>query len=132
MELFDKTFRAVEKKLDLHFKRHMVLAGNTANSETPNYKAREINFAGELERALGTEQKDIAKTNPLHMDLSANENSHVVLDNSGAVGADGNNVDIDINMGKLSANSRSYNNAVEMLNVKLQMLRMAARGTGGF
>lgn len=132
MELFDKTFRAVEKKLDLHFKRHMVLASNSANSETPNYKARELDFAGELDRAMGRDAKDLAMTSPKHMDLSGTEGAHVVLDNSAAVGADGNNVDIDLNMGKLSANSRAYTNAVELLNVKLQMLRMAARGNGGF
>jgi flagellar basal-body rod protein FlgB len=132
MELFDKTFNAIEKSLDLRFKRHVVLSSNTANSETPNYKAREIDFAGELEKALGRDEQVLTKTNPQHMDLHGQEGAHIVYDNSTPVGADGNNVDMDINMGKLAANSRSYSNAVDLLNVKLQILRMAARGTGGF
>ena len=132
MELFDKTFRAIERSLDLRFKRHMVLSSNAANSETPSYKARELDFGGELERMLGQEQQVLLRTNAHHMDLASAQSAKVVSDNSAAVGADGNNVDIDLNMGKLSGNARAYNNAVDLLGVKLQMLRMAARGTGGF
>ena len=60
MKLFDKTFDVLEKSMDLHFKRHSVLASNVANSETPGYKAREIDFAGELERALGESKEDLS------------------------------------------------------------------------
>ena len=131
MEIFDKTFSALERKLDLHFKRHMLLSSNVANSETPNFKARELDFSGELQKALGTEQEELKKTNVRHMDISRAQGNHVVSDYSGAMGADGNNVDLDLAMGKLSENSRAYQNGVSMLEMKLRMLRMAARGTGG-
>lgn len=132
MELFDKTFNALEKKLDLNFKRHVVLSGNIANSETPNFRAREVDFAGELDKALGEHKEVIAKTHPGHMDLHSYQGAHIVPDNSTAVGANGNNVDLDIATGKLSSNARSYQNATNLLMIKLRILRMAARGRGGF
>lgn len=116
--------------MDLHFKRHAVLSGNVANSETPNYQAREVNFADELERMIGRKQDEVAKTDPRHMDISSAEGAHVQLDNSGAVGADGNNVDLDLMMAKLSDNSRGYQNAVNLLGLELRLLKNAARGRG--
>lgn len=132
MDLFDKTFSAIEKKLDLHLKRHAVLSSNVANADTPNYIAREVDFAGELKRALGTAEEPLAKTDARHIDVSGSQQAHVVLDHSGAVGADGNNVDLDLAMGKLASNARKYNHAANLLSMKLMIIRMAARGRGGF
>ena len=132
MDLFDKNFYAIQKKMDLHFKRHMILSGNVANNETPNYRTRELDFAGELQKALGTRQEPLNKTHPGHMDLVSQQRSRVVVDNKTPVGADGNNVDLDIAMGKLSSNARGYTGAGTLLQMKLRMLRMAARGRGGF
>lgn len=131
MEIFDKTFSALEKKMDLHFRRHVTLAGNIANSETPNFRAREVDFAGELEKALGEKKEVLVKTHPQHMDLSSHEGAHVVFDNSTPVGADGNNVDLDIATGKLSSNAREYSGAANLMMIKLRILRMAAMGRGG-
>ncbi|MCB0322893.1 MAG: flagellar basal body rod protein FlgB [Bdellovibrionales bacterium] len=132
MELFDKTFNAIERKLDLHLKRHTVLSSNLANSETPHFTAREIDFAGELKKALGQHEEPLVKTNPQHMDISSSEGAHIVLDQSMPVGADGNNVDLDITTARISSNGRAYTGAAELLSMKLRMLRMAARGRGGF
>lgn len=131
MKLFDTTFNAIEKKLDLSLRRHTVLSGNIANNETPNYRAREFSFANEVEKALGSHQEDLNKTNPKHMETSSLSGSKVFIDNSMAVGADGNNVDLDIEMGKLSSNSREYSGALNLLSVKLRMLRSAAMGGRG-
>ena len=132
MKLFDTTLAAMEKKMDLAFNRHALITSNIANSETPNYKARELDFAGELEKALGRKEETLVKTNPQHLDLASNQGSHIVLDNTGAVGADGNNVDLDIAIGKLSENARSYSGTTNLLLMKFRILRMAASGRGGF
>lgn len=131
MKLFDKTCDVIEKSMDLRFRRHMVLSSNVANSETPNYQARELDFSGELDKALGRGSEPVVKTNPLHMDLASGSGSHTVLDTSGAMGADGNNVDLDIAMGKIAENSRAYSNATTWLGVQLRLLKTAARGRVG-
>jgi flagellar basal-body rod protein FlgB len=133
MKLFDSTFSAIEKKLDLTLRRHTLLSGNVANNETPNYRARDVSFSNEIAKAFGSAQKDLRMTNQRHMDTSSLSGAHVYLDNSMAVGADGNNVDLDIQMGKLSDNSRQYSGALNLLTVKLKMLKSAATGgRGGF
>lgn len=128
MKLFNETMDLIEKSMDLHFKRHMLLSSNIANSETPNFKAKELDFAGELQKVLDPNNETLEKTSPLHMDVTSAAGSHIVTDNTGAMGADGNNVDLDVSMGKLADNSREYGNAVSWLGVQLRMLKNAARG----
>lgn len=130
MKIFDdKSFRILEKALDLRMKRHAVITSNLANTETPGYRAREVDFAGELQRALGAPE-ELKKTNEKHMDITGASQAHVILDPTSAVGSDGNNVDLDITMGKLSANAQGYNHAVNLFTMKLRMLRDAATGRG--
>jgi len=131
MDLFDKTMGGIQKALDLRFKRHLVLGSNIANASTPNFQAREVDFAGELQRAFGDNSGAIKKTDSRHMDLSSSEAAHVVIDNKGAMRDDGNNVDLDIAMGKLGSNSDSYSSATNYMSIKLRLLRMVANGRGG-
>lgn len=132
MKLFDKTLGALETQMTIHLKRHTLLASNVANADTPNYKARELDFAGALDKALDGNTSAVTKTHGRHMDISSSEAPHVVLDHSMPVGADGNNVDLDIAMARMSQNSGGYTQAANLLQMKLRMLRAAARGRAGF
>lgn len=127
MKIFDDTFIGLEKSLDLRFKRHVLLASNVANSETPNYRARELDFSGQLEKALGQNSEELLKTNSKHLDVTASEGEHIVYDNSGTMGSDGNNVDLDIMMGKISSNARGYEGSVNLLSQKLKLIRTFIR-----
>ena len=113
--------------MDLRFRRHAVLTSNLANSETPNYRAREVDFGRELAKAFGDTTTEVAKTDSRHMDLSFAETDRVVFDNTGAMGADGNNVDLDLVTGKISDNGRAYENAANMVVQKLRLLRNFTR-----
>ena len=133
MKLFDQVFSTIERSLDLRYKRHAVLSSNVANSETPGFKARELDFAGELSRAIGGEGQSLRKTDAKHMDVTGDQSAHTVFDYAGSMGNDGNNVDLDVTMGKMSSNSRAYNNAITMYDLKLRLLRAAIRSrSGGF
>lgn len=132
MKLFSSTMDALEKSLDLHLKRHTLLTGNIANSETPNYRARELDFAGALHKAIGQEESQLRTTHSKHVDASFQGEPHVVFDNSSAMGSDGNNVDLDLAMGKLSSNARVYSSASNYLNLAFRTLRTVVRaGQGG-
>lgn len=132
MKLFNNTFDLLEKSMDLQFRRHTLLSGNVANSETPNYRARDLDFANELQKAVGHGSEDeLQKTNALHMDSTELSQAHAVFDNSGAMGGDGNNVDLDVSMAKIADNSRGYSNATSWLGVQLRLLKTAARGRIG-
>lgn len=131
MKIFDKTFDAIARAMDLRYDRHKILAGNVANSETPNYRGRELDFSGELERLIGSGDDQLKKTNALHMDIGGNNSAHIVLDQTSQVGPDGNNVDLDVALGKMSANVSAYNAAAQYMTMKLRILRTTASGRGG-
>ena len=58
------------------------------------------------------------------MDLSGDEASHLVPDFSGTTRPDGNNVDLDIQMGKMVKNAGEYGRAAAIVRKKLHMMRM--------
>src|SRR5215467_8497353 len=49
----DDAFRFHQVALNLRAERQQILASNIANASTPNYKARDIDFAPALQQALG-------------------------------------------------------------------------------
>src|SRR5439155_20002965 len=87
----------IGKMLDAAALRHRVIAQNVANVNTPGYRRLQVTFEGELERALqrggGT-----GRVQP-----------QVVEAPGGTARADGNNVDIDREMGQLMKNSMLFN-----------------------
>lgn len=130
MKLFDQTFGALEKVMDLNIKRHALLSSNVANSETPGYKAKDLDFAHELEKATDSYQSPLLKTDARHQDVESSSMAHTVQDNTGAVGADGNNVDLDLQMGRIADAARSYSRAANVWSFRLKILRQAINGRG--
>lgn len=58
----DDYLRFNEAALSLRSKRQELLASNIANADTPNYKARDIDFASALKGALGASASGAAAT----------------------------------------------------------------------
>ena len=124
--LFGETLPGLQKMLDLTFRRNEALVSNVTNAETPQYRAVDLNFAHELEKAFGQSNPEALKlTNPKHMDVSGSSSAHLVPDYSGATKADGNNVDIDIQMGRLAYNSGRYSIAASLMRKQLQFIKNA-------
>lgn len=125
--IFDKNTSALEEAMTLYHKRNTALTSNIANIETPQYRAIDLDFKSELERAFEPEKTGagLLKTNSDHLDLKGEGKAHFVADYSGMTKADGNNVDVDIQMGKLSYNSGKYSTAAAVVRKKMQMLRFA-------
>ncbi|MBQ9512685.1 MAG: flagellar basal body rod protein FlgB, partial [Lachnospiraceae bacterium] len=107
--------RVLDKAADAAWIRNEVLANNMANINTPGYKRQDINFEGELERALGHSRY---KT----MDQKVAE----VKDNRTLIRTytdyanfsyrtDGNNVDIDTENVMLAKNQMKYNGLMTCL-----------------
>ena len=113
------------KALDLQSKRNEAITSNISNAETPQYRAVDVTFAGELAKAFGQSSGELIKTDKKHMELSQNDASHLVPDYSGATRADGNNVDIDIQMAKLADTGVKYSIAANLVRRKMQSIRDA-------
>jgi len=127
MKIFDNQMDGLQKALELTWRRNEAINSNIANAETPQYRAVDLNFASELDRALLGSGSEVKKTDTRHLDLSTNELAHLSPDYSGATKPDGNNVDLDIQMGRLSYNSGKYSLASSVLRKKFQFLYNAIR-----
>lgn len=125
--LFSEFLPGLQKKLQLTYRRNEAIVSNISNAETPGYRAVEYHFANELEKAFNHQQNSLKMTNPKHMDLSTNSQAHLIADFSGATKPDGNNVDIDIQMGRLAYNSGKYSVAAQLVRHKMRNLKETIR-----
>lgn len=128
--LFDRSVTGLSRSMDLTWKRNQALSANIANAETPQYRAIDVSFGNELERAFEAQEGPSVTgvTNPGHIDITGQtSNSKLVKDLSGSTKPDGNNVDIDLQMGRLAQNSGDYANAARLIRRQIGLLRTAIR-----
>lgn len=116
--LFDPTLAALAQVLTVRQQRHEVIASNLANIETPGYRARELDFRTALREAFETAEEGRPATAP-----------RVVADVEAPARADGNTVDLDLQMAKLSENAGSYTTCARLLAKEFEHLREAIEGT---
>lgn len=125
--LFDKSVAGLTKSMDLSWRRNQAISSNIANAETPQYRAVDLTFGKELERAFGDSRESVMRTDAEHLDVHQNQSSHLVADYSGQTKPDGNNVDIDLQMGRLAQNSGDFMNAARLIRRQLGLIRNAIR-----
>ncbi len=118
----------LSKTLDAAALRHSVIAQNIANVDTPLYKRQEVAFEDSLKQALEKPPKlPMTVTHPVHISNrgpglgSVAPRVYTAWDTTGRV--DGNNVDIDAEMAKLSENTLLYNSVVQLVSRRLGTLR---------
>ena len=128
--LWDKTSNGLERALDVMWARNQAIVSNITNAETPQYRAVDYNFAGELDRAFERQSTNVQKTDPRHLDTTDHTAAHFIPDYSGATRADGNNVDIDAQMAKLAFNSERYSSAAGLMGRKLATIKRAIQEGG--
>ncbi len=127
--------RVLEKALGASGLAQEVIANNLANVETPGFKRSEVLFQDRLASALAAlEGSDGslkgARTNARHLpigeapSLDAVE-PEVVVRAETSLRPDGNNVDLDSEMVKLSENQMLYETLAQLVRMKLTSLRSA-------
>ena len=110
--------------LQLRSQRASLIASNLANSDTPNYKAKDIDFANVLAQQTG-KSLSIKTTNAAHMPNSgggavdAGDIKFRIPDNASL---DGNTVDVQVEQGKFSENALRYQTSLTFLNRKVSGL----------
>ncbi len=117
MELFDSTIKALDAALGESSLRQQVISNNIANINTPNFRRSEVGFDGELERALSNSEAG-AGTRAFE-----GLQPHVTADQRTTLRADGNNVDVDMEMADLAENNVRYNALVQLAGKQMEMLR---------
>jgi flagellar basal-body rod protein FlgB len=96
--------------------RHRVLAMNVANINTPGYQRLDVEFEGELQKVLhgGGGKTDV--------------HARVVPGGGGAPRADGNNVDIDREMSRLTKNALLHSLFAQVQAGNMARMRSAITG----
>jgi flagellar basal-body rod protein FlgB len=131
--LFEQTVTGLNKALDLSWSRGKVIASNIANAETPKYRAARFEFGKELEQAFIAQgdgkgvASELSKTSTKHLDLTSNSSARMRPDLSGFTKADGNNVDIDMQMAELANNGGDFSTAAQLLKHKFSVYRSSIR-----
>jgi len=118
--LFDTTMRGLTEALTIHQKRHQVLTSNLANVETPGFRAQDLDFATAL--------KDAFQTKPAELEGLGDSTPHQVEDTTAPARADGNTVDLDLQMAKLGMNGGRYISLARILALRIGLLRQAIEG----
>jgi flagellar basal-body rod protein FlgB len=111
----------------LRAKRAEILANNLANSDTPGFKARDINFQAILAKEA---QSGLAmsSTNSAHISARTSRSSELLFRNPSQPSIDGNTVDSQLEQTIFSRNAMDYNSSFEFLNGKFKGLKSAIRG----
>lgn len=100
--------------------RAQTISSNLANLNTPDYKAKRVQFENLLQQATGPEQ--IVTDNPRHIGTLSNIQPQIVTETGTQVRANGNNVDLDTEMVDQAQNGIYYNMLVSQLNGRYQMM----------
>lgn len=127
--MFENVFGIHEQALLLQGQRVGILATNLANADTPNYKARDIDFTAVL-----------ANTEPKPLSMSITKAAHITMDDNEAPTADlkyrnpyqasldGNTVEMPVEQAAFSENNVRYQASLMFINMKIAELQLAING----
>jgi flagellar basal-body rod protein FlgB len=122
----DATVELLQRAMGRMSLRLALVASNLANVDTPGYRARRVEFLDAL-RAAQPEPELLQRTHPLHLEGGAEgpERPLVVEAPVTRIRADGNTVDIDVEMSRLAAVQGEYTAAANLLRKRFALLRYA-------
>lgn len=127
----DKELNFHHQALSLRAARQELLSGNVANADTPNFKAKDIDFASVLHEKLSLttnlNKVSLNTTSPMHINSAAqgafgdNILYRVPLQPS----ADGNTVDMDMERTRFADNAIKYDASITFLNTEFRNISLA-------
>lgn len=120
-----------EQAIQVRSERAGVLANNLANADTPNYKARDIDFKGILQgeaMALST-NRSMKTTHTMHMNSQASLTEYQQLYRTPQQPSiDGNTVEEQVEHAAYMENALAYQSSFTFLNSKFKGLVRAIKG----
>ncbi|WP_349410491.1 flagellar basal body rod protein FlgB [Pseudalkalibacillus sp. SCS-8] len=125
--LNSSTIRHLEHALNGRTLNHKIIANNIANADTPNYKAKSIQFKDSLNQSIKA-----TRTDDSHIPFSSESDNtplyRVKTNNQTSYSHNGNNVDVDKEMSKLAENQLYYQALIQRMNGKMSSIKMVLKG----
>ncbi|WP_426153783.1 flagellar basal body rod protein FlgB [Pseudomonas sp. DC3000-4b1] len=130
---FDKALGIHEQALHFRAQRAEVLANNLANADTPNYKARDLDFSSVLAAQADKGQNGsfgLERTNTMHIDAQGLSNDDGTLQYRipSQPSLDQNTVDAQIEQANYAKNGVDFQASFTLLNNKFKGLVTAIKG----
>ena len=121
--------------LRLRSMRAEIIAGNIANANTPNYKARDFDVRSVLQSK--DENHNLVKTNSKHISISSNskmaidflyrnpnqENTTYSVGDIITIILDGNTVEVDSEIRELTENNIRYQYSIKSISDKIKQIK---------
>lgn len=128
---FENALGIHERALAFRSQRAEVLASNLANADTPNYKARDIDFKDALTQAQSSSTKSaMTNTHGRHIqgETVASINDDLLYRNPHQPSIDGNTVEEQVEHAAYMENALDFQTSFTFLNSKFKGLTSAIRG----
>lgn len=132
-----------QNALRVRGQRQELIAANIANADTPNFKARDLDFKAAMQQAMGnnTTAQSLAAAGNLNKTASGHLNANPIAgtQQSGGPGdamfrpiiqgsVDGNTVDMDVERNQFADNGIRYEASLTMINTQLKHMLAAIQG----
>lgn len=128
----DNALQFHQNALNIRAYRQQLLSSNIANADTPNYKARDLDFKAALSGALGD------RLGPLALATTARGHQQGVTTNPLEAAAryrteqqssvDGNTVNMDVERAAFAENALHYEASITFINGLLRSMQSAVQG----
>lgn len=118
-----------EQALKFRALRNQVLSSNIANADTPNFKARDIDFKAAMSQVSGNALKMTA-TSGLHQGGhgTTTYGTDLMYRVPHQPSLDGNTVEADVEQAAFAENALHYRTSLAFLDGKIRSLRYAIKG----
>ncbi len=118
-----------EQALQFRAHRNEVISSNIANADTPNYKARDLDFAAALKSA-STGGISLRRTSDLHLQpaQSLGHGAKLMYRVPSQPTLDGNTVESDVEQAAFAENAVQYRASLAFLDGQIRTLRYALKG----
>lgn len=113
--------------------RQELIASNIANADTPGFKARDINFASAMQAALSGTEAKLAMAATANNHLAGGDGKTVLgvpvqYRNAAQPSADGNTVDMDVELAQFADNALRYEASVKFVSDDIKRLLTVIQG----
>jgi len=118
-----------EQALRFRAMRNQVLSSNIANADTPNYKARDLDFGTALKGAR-QESISLTTTSDLHKQAwgTTDSGARSVYRVPSQPSLDGNTVSMDVEQAAFAENALQYRASLAFLDGSIRTLKFALKG----
>ena len=127
MKAIDQFLAPHASALSIRHKRMEIIGANIANAATPNYKARDIDFAQAYQQATGASGA-VLTTDPRHIGSYGAPGPDTAYRMPISASLDVNTVELHVEQLQFAENATRYEASLQFLSDRLRGLRSALRG----